>query len=53
MYSLYLRRLHSYYTKDLQKTNAPLLEYLTSMDIEFKLSLFKKLRVNSHSSNIE
>ena len=35
MYSLYLRRLHSYYTKDLQKTNAPLLEYLPSMDIEW------------------
>ena len=35
MYSLYLRRLHSYYTEDLQKTNAPLLEYLPSMDIEW------------------
>ena len=35
MYSLYLRRLHSYYTKDLQKTNAPLLEYLPSMDIDW------------------
>ena len=35
MYSLYLRRLHSYYTKDLQKMNAPLLEYLPSMDIEW------------------
>ena len=35
MYSLYLRRLHSYYTEDLQKTNVLLLEYLPSMDIEW------------------
>ena len=35
MYSLYLRRLHSYYTEDLQTTNALLLEYLPSMDIEW------------------